>query len=90
MADVIPFAALDSQDVQVQRTAADEFASRFPSLDVKFRQASPTTNPTLSKRVVEALVDNAIALPPATKVDSVSSATILLTFHIGSTWRLPS
>jgi AP2-associated kinase len=81
-----PFAALDSQDVQVRRAAADELASRFPSLDefsllhdrgqkFEFGQASPTTDPALSKRVVEALADDAFALPPATKVDSVSSAT---------------
>ncbi|KAF1919097.1 hypothetical protein BDU57DRAFT_440597 [Ampelomyces quisqualis] len=79
-----PFAALDSHDVQVRRAAADELASRFPSLDefsllhdrgqkFEFGQGPPTPDPNLSKRVVQALADDAFALPPATKVDSVSS-----------------
>ena len=75
-----PFAALDSQDVQVRRAAADELASRFPSLDefsllhdrgqkFEFGQ-SPTSSAPLNKRVTEALADDAFALPPAAKVDS--------------------
>ncbi|KAJ4324609.1 Ark- serine/threonine protein kinase [Neodidymelliopsis sp. IMI 364377] len=70
-----PFAALDSQDVQVRRAAADELASRFPSLDefsllhdrgqkFEFGQ-SPTTEPPFNKRVTEALADDAFALPAA-------------------------
>jgi AP2-associated kinase len=76
-----PFAALDSQDVQVRRAAADELASRFPSLDefsllhdrgqkFEFGQTPTTSDPALSKRVVQALADDAFALPPVTKVDS--------------------
>jgi AP2-associated kinase len=76
-----PFAALDSQDVQVRRAAADELASRFPSLDefsllhdrgqkFEFGQKPATPDPSLSKRVVEALADDAFALPPVTKVES--------------------
>ncbi|KAH7082217.1 hypothetical protein FB567DRAFT_500038 [Paraphoma chrysanthemicola] len=76
-----PFAALDSQDVQVRRAAADELAARFPSLDefsllhdrgqkFEFGQTPTTPDPSLSKRVVEALADDAFALPPATKVES--------------------
>jgi AP2-associated kinase len=76
-----PFAALDSQDVQVRRAAADELASRFPSLDefsllhdrgqkFEFEQTPTTPDPALSKRVVAALADDAFAVPPATKVDS--------------------
>lgn len=75
-----PFAALDSQDVQVRRAAADELAQRFPSLDefsllhdrgqkFEFGQ-SPTGGAPLNKRVTEALADDAFALPPASKVDS--------------------
>ncbi|KAF2824734.1 Ark1/Prk1 family protein kinase Ppk30 [Ophiobolus disseminans] len=76
-----PFAALDSQDVQVRRAAADELAARFPSLDefsllhdrgqkFEFGQTPTTPDPALSKRVVEALADDAFALPPVSKVDS--------------------
>ncbi|KAF2125814.1 hypothetical protein P153DRAFT_389267 [Dothidotthia symphoricarpi CBS 119687] len=76
-----PFAALDSQDVQVRRAAADELAARFPSLDefsllhdrgqkFEFDQSPPTSDPLLTKRVTEALADDAFALPPATKVES--------------------
>lgn len=76
-----PFAALDSQDVQVRRAAADELAARFPSLDefsllhdrgqkFEFGQTPSTPDPALSKRVVEALADDAFALPPVAKVDS--------------------
>ena len=77
-----PFAALDSQDVQVRRAAADELASRFPSLDefsllhdrgqkFEFGQSeSPSGGAPLNKRVTEALADDAFALPPASKVDS--------------------
>lgn len=76
-----PFAALDSQDVQVRRAAADELASRFPSLDefsllhdrgqkFEFGEAPTTSDPTLSKRVTEALADEAFASAPLTKVDS--------------------
>lgn len=75
-----PFAALDSQDVQVRRAAADELASRFPSLDefsllhdrgqkFEFGQ-SPTSGAPLNKRVTEALADDAFALPPSSRVDS--------------------
>jgi hypothetical protein len=75
-----PFAALDSQDVQVRRAAADELAARFPSLDefsllhdrgqkFEFNQPSPSGAP-LNKRVTEALADDAFALPPASRVDS--------------------
>jgi AP2-associated kinase len=81
-----PFAALDSQDVQVRRAAADELASRFPSLDefsllhdrgqkFEFGQPPPTSDPALTKRVVEALADDAFALPSVTKVESTPSTT---------------
>ena len=77
-----PFAALDSSDVQARHAAADELASRFPSLDefsllhdrgqkFEFGQ-SPTTGAPLNKRVTEALADDAFALPPTSKVDSSS------------------
>lgn len=80
-----PFAALDSQDVQVRRAAADELASRFPSLDefsllhdrgqkFEFGQAPNAADPALSKRVVEALADDAFALPAISKVDSAPVA----------------
>ncbi|KAL1797608.1 hypothetical protein ACET3X_004214 [Alternaria dauci] len=76
-----PFAALDSQDVQVRRAAADELASRFPSLDefsllhdrgqkFEFGEAPTTSDPALSKRVTDALADEAFASPPLSKVDS--------------------
>lgn len=79
-----PFAALDSQDVQVRRAAADELASRFPSLDefsllhdrgqkFEFGQ-SPSSGAPLNKRVTEALADDAFALPPASRVDSAPGA----------------
>ena len=78
-----PFAALDSQDVQTRRAAADELAARFPSLDEfsllhdrgqKFEFAQSTTeSDPINKRVTEALADDAFALPPA-KVD-VAPAT---------------
>ncbi|KAF2744810.1 hypothetical protein M011DRAFT_470116 [Sporormia fimetaria CBS 119925] len=74
-----PFAALDSQNVQVRSAAADELAARFPSLDEfsllhdrgqKF-EFSPSPNPQndsqqgeLNKRVTQALADEAFALPP--------------------------
>jgi AP2-associated kinase len=75
-----PFAALDSQDVQVRRAAADELASRFPSLDefsllhdrgqkFEFGQ-SPNLGTTPNKRLTEALADDAFALPPPSKTDS--------------------
>ncbi|KAH6633518.1 hypothetical protein C7974DRAFT_392914 [Boeremia exigua] len=72
-----PFAALDSQDVQVRRAAADELASRFPSLDEfsllhdrgqKFEFGA--SGDPLNKRVTEALADDAFALPPVSKVPS--------------------
>ncbi|KAF2817614.1 uncharacterized protein BDZ99DRAFT_431831 [Mytilinidion resinicola] len=78
-----PFAALDSQSVQVRSAAADELAARFPSLDefsilhdrgtkFQFNPSSPVDpkEETLNKRVTEALADDAFALPPVTKVDS--------------------
>ncbi|KAH6875707.1 kinase-like domain-containing protein [Alternaria rosae] len=76
-----PFAALDSQDVQVRRAAADELASRFPSLDefsllhdrgqkFEFGEAPTTSDPALTKRVTDALADEAFASPPLSKVDS--------------------
>jgi AP2-associated kinase len=76
-----PFAALDSQDVQVRRAAADELASRFPSLDefsllhdrgqkFEFGEAPTTSDPALTKRVTAALADEAFASPPLSKVDS--------------------
>ncbi|KAJ4361937.1 Ark- serine/threonine protein kinase [Neocucurbitaria cava] len=76
-----PFAALDSQDVQVRRAAADELAARFPSLDefsllhdrgqkFEFGQTTPSSDPALTKRVTDALADDAFALSPATKVES--------------------
>jgi AP2-associated kinase len=79
-----PFAALDSQDVQVRRAAADELASRFPSLDefsllhdrgqkFEFGQTPTTPDPALSKRVVQALADDAFALPPGANIDSTPS-----------------
>ncbi len=80
-----PFAALDSQDVQVRRAAADELASRFPSLDefsllhdrgqkFEFGEAPATSDPSLTKRVTDALADEAFASPPLSKVDSVPGA----------------
>lgn len=69
-----PFAALDSQDVQVRRAAADELASRFPSLDEfsllhdrgqKFEfEQTPASSGPLNKRVTEALADDAFAVSP--------------------------
>ncbi|KAF2845875.1 hypothetical protein T440DRAFT_558636 [Plenodomus tracheiphilus IPT5] len=78
-----PFAALDSQDVQVRRAAADELAARFPSLDdfsllhdrgQKFEFGETPTgsdpDPALSKRVVEALADEAFASPSISQAES--------------------
>lgn len=76
-----PFAALDSQDVQVRRDAADELAARFPSLDefsllhdrgqkFEFGQTPTTPDPALTNRVTAALADDAFALPVATRVES--------------------
>jgi AP2-associated kinase len=75
-----PFAALDSNDVDVRRAAADELAGRFPSLDefsllhdrgqkFEFGQSPQTADPQLSKRVTQALADDAFNVPP-TKVES--------------------
>ncbi|OCK75149.1 hypothetical protein K432DRAFT_429594 [Lepidopterella palustris CBS 459.81] len=84
-----PFAALDSQSVQVRSAAADELAARFPSLDefsllhdrgTKFQFNQPAPNDpkqeSLSKRVTEALADDAFALPPVTKVDSAPNVKL--------------
>lgn len=75
-----PFAALDSQNVQVRSAAADELAARFPSLDefsllhergqkFDFNQgATPPSDPkqeALNKRVTQALADEAFATPSA-------------------------
>ncbi|KAF2657067.1 hypothetical protein K491DRAFT_777501 [Lophiostoma macrostomum CBS 122681] len=80
-----PFAALDSQNVQVRSAAADELAARFPSLDefsllhdrgqkFEFGQG-PATAPdpkqdAISKKVTQALADEAFALPTITKTES--------------------
>lgn len=76
-----PFAALDSNNVEVRRAAADELAARFPSLDefsllhdrgqkFEFGQSPPPADPQLNKRVMEALADDAFAFPSATKTES--------------------
>ncbi|KAH3993811.1 hypothetical protein HBI56_187610 [Parastagonospora nodorum] len=81
-----PFAALDSQDVQVRRAAADELASRFPSLDefsllhdrgqkFEFGQAPTPTEPALNNRVVQALADDAFASVSTTNADRAPSPT---------------
>jgi AP2-associated kinase len=75
-----PFAALDSNNVDVRRAAADELAARFPSLDefsllhdrgqkFEFDQTTPSSDPLLSKRVTQALADDAFNVP-ATRVES--------------------
>ncbi|KAF2875503.1 hypothetical protein BDV95DRAFT_484229 [Massariosphaeria phaeospora] len=80
-----PFAALDSQNVQVRSAAADELAARFPSLDefsllhdrgqkFEFDQTATTPDPDLTKRVTQALADDAFALPPMAKVESAPAA----------------
>ncbi|ORY12554.1 hypothetical protein BCR34DRAFT_587180 [Clohesyomyces aquaticus] len=83
-----PFAALDSQNVQIRSSAADELAARFPSLDefsllhergqkFEFGQAPTSSEPKedpLNKRVVQALADEAFAFPTVTKVDSAPAA----------------
>lgn len=80
-----PFAALDSQDVQVRRAAADELASRFPSLDefsllhdrgqkFEFDQTPSGSDPALNQRVTQALADEAFAQISPNKVDSFPSA----------------
>ena len=79
-----PFAALDSQNLQVRSAAADELAARFPSLDefsllhdrgqkFQFGQppaSEPPPQENINKRVTEALADDAFAFVPATKVES--------------------
>lgn len=79
-----PFAALDSQNLQVRSAAADELAARFPSLDefsllhdrgqkFEFGQPAPSSDAkpdVLNKRVTQALADDAFAFPPVTKVES--------------------
>ncbi|KAF2183173.1 hypothetical protein K469DRAFT_739990 [Zopfia rhizophila CBS 207.26] len=83
-----PFAALDSQSVQVRSAAADELAARFPSLDefsllhdrgqkFEFGQA-PTSDPphdTFNKRVTHALADDAFAFPAVSKVEPAPTTT---------------
>ncbi|KAF1945724.1 hypothetical protein EJ02DRAFT_395391 [Clathrospora elynae] len=80
-----PFAALDSQDVQVRRAAADELAARFPSLDefsllhdrgqkFAFGETAATSDSPLTKRVTEALADEAFASLPTTKADSAPAS----------------
>lgn len=77
-----PFAALDSQNLEVRSAAADELASRFPSLDefsllhdrgAKFQfgqtQISEPKQETLNKKITQALADDAFALPSATKAE---------------------
>ncbi|KAF2676133.1 hypothetical protein K458DRAFT_322749 [Lentithecium fluviatile CBS 122367] len=75
-----PFAALDSNNVDVRRAAADELAARFPSLDefsllhdrgqkFEFDQTPVSSDPQLSKRVTQALADDAFNVPP-TKIES--------------------
>jgi AP2-associated kinase len=82
-----PFAALDSKDVAVRTAAADELASKFPSLDefsllhdrgAKFEfgqtPAAAASNPgSLNKRVTDALADEVFSQP----VSSSSSASKL-------------
>ena len=79
-----PFAALDSQDVQVRRAAADELASRFPSLDefsllhdrgqkFEFGQAPTAAEPALNNRVVQALADDAFASVSTTSAERAPS-----------------
>ncbi|KAF2275431.1 uncharacterized protein EI97DRAFT_494712 [Westerdykella ornata] len=82
-----PFAALDSQNIQVRSAAADELAARFPSLDefsllhdrgqkFEFSQGLPSNNVVpqddLNKRVTQALADEAFAIPPNKKADSAA------------------
>lgn len=96
-----PFAALDSQDVQVRRAAADELASRFPSLDefsllhdrgqkFEFGDGPMPSDPDLSKRVTEALADEAFASPPPTKVDSAPGGKPSSTVSSGGLSRATS
>ncbi|KAH7135703.1 hypothetical protein B0J11DRAFT_519029 [Dendryphion nanum] len=84
-----PFAALDSQNVQVRSDAADELAARFPSLDEfsllhdrgqKFEFAQAVTPPSdpkqesLNKRVIQALADDAFAVPAVPRKVEVTAA----------------
>lgn len=87
-----PFAALDSQNVQVRSAAADELAARFPSLDefsllhdrgqkFEFGQSPPPTaepkgDAVLNKRITQALADDAFALPPVTRVESAPTTKV--------------
>lgn len=82
-----PFAALDSKDAAVRTAAADELASKFPSLDefsllhdrgakFEFGQAPPATSSnaeSLNKRVTDALADEVFS-QPVSKSNSVSKA----------------
>ncbi|CAI6333100.1 unnamed protein product [Periconia digitata] len=67
-----PFAALDSDNVDVRRAAADELASRFPSLDqfsllhdsgqkFEFDQGPAASDPQLNQKVTHALADQVFA-----------------------------
>ncbi|KAF2264876.1 hypothetical protein CC78DRAFT_616269 [Lojkania enalia] len=84
-----PFAALDSQNIQLRNAAVDELAGRFPSLDefsllhdrgqkFEFGQTPAlTTGPkqeTLNKRVTQALADDAFAFPPVTKAEPLPAS----------------
>ncbi|PSN68010.1 hypothetical protein BS50DRAFT_599989 [Corynespora cassiicola Philippines] len=71
-----PFAALDSQNVQVRSAAADELAARFPSLDefsllhdrgqkFEFSPAPTSSDSDLNNRVAQALADEAFNIPAA-------------------------
>ncbi|KAL1600817.1 Ark- serine/threonine protein kinase [Paraconiothyrium brasiliense] len=71
-----PFAALDSDKVEVRIAAADELAAKYPSLDefsllhdrgqkFEFSPSPAGADPPLNKRVTEALADEAFSLPPA-------------------------
>ncbi|KAF2637212.1 hypothetical protein P280DRAFT_472390 [Massarina eburnea CBS 473.64] len=77
-ANADPFAALDSNNIDVRRAAADELASRFPSLDefsllhdrgqkFEFGQTPTGSDPQLNKKVTQALADEAFAFASTAK-----------------------
>ena len=94
-----PFAALDSQNVQVRSAAADELAARFPSLDefsllheqgkkFTFGQAPITSDTNLNQRVTQALADEAFGISPA-KTEPIPKTNTSSVHSLGVTGASP-
>jgi AP2-associated kinase len=85
-----PFAALDSKSYNTRIAAVEELSGKFPSLEkfsllhdkgtnFKFTSASPTSTDgkaDLSKRVTEALADEAFAVPKTTRTGPITGRSL--------------